>query len=1735
MSLKSTFICTRQNSPLTPNRNLGVLPSRAFQVRECRVWRRRRLKTNRKTVLVRSLLGPSPFGDLFQNLVSHFPSLNSLDFIAPVLGLTSGAVLTLYLSRFKSNRNSRVSDVGEWRLFSSPTRFNRFVMLRCPSMSFQGSDQLLNEERHLVKLNSGRIQVRLSAGDDLVEERERLVYQRVCVGTEDGGVISLDWPSNLELEEELGLDTTVLLIPGTAQGSMDKDIRSFVCELLTRGYFPVVVNPRGCAGSPLTTPRLFTAADSDDICTAIQFINRARPWTTLMGVGWGYGASMLTKYLAEVGDRTPLTGATCIDNPFDLEEAARSSPYHTALDQKLTDGLKDILRSNKELFRGGAKGFDVEKALLAKSVQDFEKTISMVSHGFDAIEDFYANSSTRGVIGNVKIPVLFIQWLAAVELGLLKGRHPLLKDGVTVNPSNGLPRVESRASDKRGRLNKILNASPSNVLDRYGVYPLEKVFGESDTSLIIRSKFGRESQKKCEIEDKGLQRDNNGLLEQTSFCNAELVNEEASPIDNGRGQVLQTAQVVMNMIDVSMPNSLTEEQKKKVLNAVGQGETVMKAFQDAVPEDVREKFTTAASGILRNRGANLKLDSHLNIGPIPTVPSEIQSEMNERAGVSSAGGYEDPHSSDPRTRVDDLEDYSDGQILVDKPAGGVNSERQASDTLHKMTGYGHFQSTTHGGNVSCSIKEDIIEGESNHENGCISRETDAEYYGYNENESAAGGKPYCPGWSVSASGTGNVAVVVDKVDQNGLVESDKKEGDDIQENIEIVTNLSTDPNKMMPSTEAEEGLSHPVSSFEAQPMKREGSMHSVHNQNSYDPATFSVSQALDALTGIDDSTQVAVSSVFGVLEGMITQLEFEKADETKFDKKEVEDGRAGFLSKNRQLVNDYNSMSNEENNNDLSSQSDMENDLPSYDEIDLHNDARSRWEEEGRPISSPDSVLGNSISSSWENSVVCHINEEKGTGEDLLRSKLLAKQPNKVRHLFNSPLYITTNPFSDTLYKEYLPESLLSKTQSKSLDSDTTTTLFLDYIPEEGQWKLLEQPGNNEHVAGDVNEGDRKDIRAHSPSKAATIEVIKPLYVIMDAGQQQEPVQEYGTVDYTYQKCVINNCTSEELMSFVKSTILDALKVEVGRRLSVAKTKEMEPNLAKDLEEIANAVSLAAGHILSWDVKNHNSEKLGTLNGEHIVKAISLAVQETNYVRRLLPLGIVVGLSLAALRKSFNVATVNGSAQSETITLDQISQSAETNCILSETDGDLMFLHEVDLKYNMSRSKDWGKAELGKLNNAKIMVGAVTAAIGASAVTAAIGASALLVHQQDSDEGNETSTVLSKTFGNKGNHQKEPGKLEEDISEKSENGIVTSFADKAMSVAGTMVPMKANGEVDHKRLVAMLAELGQRGGMLKLVGKIALLWGGVRGAISLTGRLILFLNIAERPLLQRVLGFVCMVLILWSPFAVPLLPALVKSWVTHSSSKFAELVCIAGLYASITMLIAIWGRRIRGYDNPFEQYGLDFSSSSKIQNVLKGFVGGVMLVLSIHTVNLLLGCVRLSWPSTVLSYPSDVVNWLKVFAKMLLLVSQGIITATGVALVEELLFRSWLPDEIATDLGYYRGIIFSGLAFSVSQRSPWAIPSLWLLSMALAGAQERSQGSLSIPVGLRSGIMASGFVLQKSGILTYQANYPMWVTSTDPLQPFSGLVGLAFGLLVAIILHPRQPLHQQKNSWPAPE
>lgn len=227
--------------------------------------KRRRLK-------ILAYLGPPPimsvpWDSLVHGLVAVVASANWPELILPALGFGSGAALYLSrsgsLSQADEKARIRIASgamaIGDWILVASPTPFNRCVLLRCPSVSFEGgglmldgvNDRLVREELSTVYLSRGRI----LAAEETDAEVNDVSYQRLCVGTDDGGVLALDWPEDLELAGEQGLDTTVLIVPGTPEGSMDGKVRAFVREALGHGSFPIVMNPRGCAGSPLTTPR----------------------------------------------------------------------------------------------------------------------------------------------------------------------------------------------------------------------------------------------------------------------------------------------------------------------------------------------------------------------------------------------------------------------------------------------------------------------------------------------------------------------------------------------------------------------------------------------------------------------------------------------------------------------------------------------------------------------------------------------------------------------------------------------------------------------------------------------------------------------------------------------------------------------------------------------------------------------------------------------------------------------------------------------------------------------------------------------------------------------------------------------------------------------------------------------------------------------------------------------------------------------------------------------------------------------------------------------------------------------------------------------------------------------------------------------------------------------------------------------------------------------------------------
>ncbi|XP_065003442.1 uncharacterized protein LOC135582812 isoform X2 [Musa acuminata AAA Group] len=1736
------------------------------RVREALLQTRRRRRRRRSKLSVRSALD-----DLVRNLVSAFPSPASLDLLlTPAIGLAAGAAL--YLSSLQKGTTDVDTVVGEWVIFTSPTPFNRSVLLRCPSASFEDggeflgdgvNEKLLTEERHYMNLDRGRMTVARKKEEEGPEKK--MQYQRVCVATDDGGVISLDWPVNLELGMEHGLDTTVLIIPGTTEGSMDRNVRAFVFDVLQHGCFPIVMNPRGCASSPVTTPRLFTAADSDDVFTAVRFVSMSRPWTTVMSVGWGYGANMLTKYLSEVGESTVLTAAVCIDNPFDLAEVTRSFPHHVSLDQKIRSGLIDILRANKELFQGKAKGFDVGRALSAKSVREFDGAISMVSHGYHAIEDFYSKISTRKLIGNLKIPVLFVQsddgsvptfsiprgsiaenpftslllcsylsstgittnnsailwcqrlaieWISAVEFALLKGRHPLLKDvDVAINPSKGLAFIDDRtpeksiSSDVKGSHNssglyishksadrqtygKLSQPSPVNGFLNDSVdFALKQndaaVQGEADDNLDARSKL-----QQIKSADNEGTKNSRSIIDFKNESAANAINEG----DDEGNKVLQTAAVVMNMLDITMPSMLDDEQKKKVLSAVGRGENLLRALQGAVPVDVRGKLTSAVTEILQTQGTKLNLEGLNRIDWIPNVTSKVKSRIQDSMQEISIVNRGDNESN---SGVDHEE-------KVQGDTAELNSARNSMPESIKTSEQRTSQSP---GMLEAGYEP--------------SQDINLERSGYMVDETAAEQQKISQNQGISDRHN------EDDKDLNNRCHVHNSEGKKSSHTEEQLISISV-------SNAEEESLSSGMSASDHQIMPQESNelqknedkspqylRQNLHNStklienspqhSSSETPSISVTQALDALTGFDDSTQLAVNSVFGVLENMIDQLEKNSNERDDDEMKRSKDEESQTLSPGLPTVNKDNHGRVEHRNNRSSEGSDVS---PSSKYLDSHLNQKDTQSKEVVENKLGENLVADILKSSAEDSIG---NSEVSTlGFNSLKNNSVGK----FGPVQNCPSHIAIKPYYwGSPFEAYLQKYLYSQfPRLKPSDLDSTTDLFLD--PEKGQWKMLDQAGTFHNNLG---EGWKNQIISgyneshhNSVKHGDTDNSIETSYVILNSEFPEFEQQLTGICDMKGGY----NAKEEAAFCLVRDSLLDALKVEVGRRLSTSNLKEMERVLVDDMKQVADAIIQAVvldNHLnlrLLTEVNHLTLVKFGTIEGERTVKIISSAVEETSQLKKILPVGVIVGSLLASLRKHFKIAASRDGDQ-----IKDIEQAGNVQETLSVKDVNTKNELHDDEKVHAHDDSVSGNQNLAKVsyNDDGVMIGAVTAALGATAL--------LAHHQRDTYSNGQAMEVPSRETIEKDSQNEEHDRPEVATHEKIPTNIMCNLAEKAMSIAGPVVPMKDDGEVDQERLVTVLAELGQKGGLLRLVGKIALLWGGIRGAMSLTDRLISFLRISERPLLQRVIWFGCMALVLWSPVVVPLLPMLVQSWTTRTSNKFAEYACVLGLYASSMILVVLWGKRIRGYDNPLEQYGLDFTAPRAL-GFMKGLVGGMAIVMSVHSINGLLGYASLACPSFSPLFRADPVLLLKSFVNMLLKGVRGIITAAGIALAEELLFRSWLLEEVAVDLGYYRAIVISGIAFSLIHGSLPSVPGFLLLSLALFGIKQRSQDKIYVPIGIRSGIMFTNFTLQTGGLIRYKLGTPPWLISTHPLHPFDGVVGLGVCVLLTILFFPKQP--QQK-------
>lgn len=752
----------------------------------------------------------------------------------------------------------------------------------------------------------------------------------------------------------------------------------------------------------------------------------------------------------------------------------------------------------------------------------------------------------------------------------------------------------------------------------------------------------------------------------------------------------------------------------QVLTAVGQGETLMKALQDAVPEEVRGKLTAAVTGILHAQGTNLKFDRVLRIAQDPDTLSRGKNQENF-TGVSGSEGLSEDHSSSNRMRStsSSADGNEGGPTSTGEPTEGTESEVHPSQKPQSSANLAQSHDPNSEVGSPGSFKKETSSSRSNNDTNEQVKEVATPDLDHNEKKLE----------TVSKSQTANqheegVASDQQKRQNSGIFQTETMEENKIQKEEQKTQDSSTDESKMTSTDTREESPSPPVSS-EPQTTEMEGSNIEKKETNNLQDMTdqtkstssdssasaVSFSQALDALTGIDDSTQAAVNSVFGVMENMISQLEENSDHQDKLnDKKDCQEFQEQQKCDRQSMESNVPCDSSAHNHHDAS-----------Y----LKNNACSMEEQQTQSLSTVNEAgVFNPQKSSFDDHVAQ--NKSKLNGQ-LIGKRVLLDEQDGQGHINRIQQYIAASSFRDPLYRQYLRQYLTSKIPTKSLDIGTTTSLLLDYFPEEGQWKHLEQPQKAEISSGKVKDTSGK-MKTHAKS-FDTEQCIEPPYIILNSEKQQPPVKEFITTDNMNEKIDTGSDKSEELIQFVKKDLLHSLEMEVSRKLSSAEMKDMKLNVIGDLEHVANAISQVIRRskvqLLHTDTQFHNIKgaevKVGTLDGEHIIRVISSSVQETDYLRRLMPVGVIVGTSLAALRKYFHVATVQDNGQKGSLIDNDSKKACEStygNVGVTEIDQE----HEEKTNLDHSIERDGVKSESENINKNSVMVGAVTAALGASAL-----------------------------------------------------------------------------------------------------------------------------------------------------------------------------------------------------------------------------------------------------------------------------------------------------------------------------------------------------------------------------------------------------------------------------------
>lgn len=318
------------------------------------------------------------YSTMFQMIIFNIPA----SFILTVFG-TMLVTILLYIKLCLSSCENLP------KLYYKESTFNSHILHKCLALKRPFKQKWLTTNAHIQTLLW------------IFLPRAPVRFEREYLQMSDKGVIALDWTieplCNLKRSSPL-----LLVFPGITSDSQSV---GQICVLaMKKGFRTVVFNYRGHGNSYLTTSKLQSFGDPQDVRQVIQYIRQKHPKSQLFALSVSSGSIPLFSYLGEYGSSAHLKASVFISPIYEISELTlKSLPWFYEF--LLLMGLKRILLKHSQSI---CKHIDIMDAMQSWNILTYiEKVYTKFSES-GSINQYLERFDPMRDVDDISVPVMCI-------------------------------------------------------------------------------------------------------------------------------------------------------------------------------------------------------------------------------------------------------------------------------------------------------------------------------------------------------------------------------------------------------------------------------------------------------------------------------------------------------------------------------------------------------------------------------------------------------------------------------------------------------------------------------------------------------------------------------------------------------------------------------------------------------------------------------------------------------------------------------------------------------------------------------------------------------------------------------------------------------------------------------------------------------------------------------------------------------------------------------------------------------------------------------------------------------------------------------------------------------------------------------------------------------------------------------------------------------------------------------